>query len=223
MRESSKNLNKEMDTFGISKERREQTDNRKLDLMLRRCKRKKIQPRDFLIKSVNIGETEKIYGPDLTSKIIEKLKNLPDYNLEDEEIFQQAKKDLLEIMTPIINIEFERGDRANEIQELRREVQKNWREAGLFSYEIDDRHFLHLHIPPIEKIPSLRQLKKSLSKIANIVKENESILQVRASSLLLEHPAARRIGFKVDPELDKGHLPNFRMGREEFINKFSIR
>lgn len=221
MKERPDNLTiSEKDIFGVSRERREETDSLKVDLLLLRCRRKGIQPREMLLKFLDPRPLKEIYGSEFVEKLKSDIENLPEYDLLDEKDLIRAKADTEAIYGTVSDLEYKDDKQAERLKELEEGKRSHWQEAGLFSYEIDSNNHLNIHIPPTEKAPAPSEFKEAIAKIIEVLKANESIKEIRASSILLEHPAVQRIGFNIDLESDEGNLPNFRMAREEFINKF---
>lgn len=208
------------DIFGISRERREETDSIKVDLLLLRSKRKGVQPREMLLKFFDPRPLKEVYGSEFIEKLKDDIKNLPEYDLAEEESFTRAKGDIEAIYRSVSSLEYEKDNKTEKLKELEESKRSHWQEAGLFSYEIDSNNHLNIHIPPTEKPPAPSKFKEAIAKIIEILKTDDSIKEVRASSMLLEHPAVQRMGFNIDEESDEGNIPNFKMTKEEFINKF---
>lgn len=182
--------------------------------MLEQCQRKGVQPRELLLKAF---ESKKITD-NLTQTLYEvafaKLSNMPDYDLSVQTDYVRAKKDIMDVITPFV----EREEGNHDVPTL--DMKANWVNVGVFSYEYGPDNEIILHVPPMKDNPGLHQLKDSLHSIAEVLKNNLSIIEVRGNSLLLEHPLAKRLGFIIEDSLEAGVSPNFKMSRDEFIERF---
>lgn len=210
-----------VDGFGLTKERRMETIGTIVDLILRRCRRTGVQPRDMMLRSFqDRGELNERLG-DLANQLHERMNTLPDFDLDNPNERSQAAVALQELYQEIISQQFTNpnGPIAEQHQQDV-ESRKRWNQAGIFSYELGEKHELVLHVPPMADTPRPQQLKNSLSELAGVVAKDADIKEIRGSSLLLEHPIAKRFGFTIDDESDEGVNPNFRMSREEFLERF---
>ncbi len=216
------------ESAALPRERKLETADVNIDLMLRRCIRKGIQPREFLESSIGASNmvNVELYGQEEANELLRLIGELPDYDLHDPDDVERARLVLRDILRPILELEYEDADIAERIRERQRSDESLWGHAGLFAYEVDDHpkgKALVLHVPPTSTSPGLRELKESLSDIATILEADPSITQVRASSLLLEHPLASRLGFVIDKKSDKGMRPNAHMSSAEFCQRFGAR
>jgi hypothetical protein len=179
----------------------------KAGMILLRCQRKNIQPKDMLAKVFSdSGRTDP-----LALKLIKIISDMPEYNLDIRTDFNSAREYITNIFTIIIE-ENPEGQVIND-----NESKSKWIDTGFFSYEVGESDDILLHIPSTTESPKLSQIKKSLSKIATFLRENPDIIEVRGSSLLLEHPVFIKLGFTIDFDSDDGFNPNFKMSREEFL------
>ncbi|OGY84020.1 MAG: hypothetical protein A2898_01995 [Candidatus Kerfeldbacteria bacterium RIFCSPLOWO2_01_FULL_48_11] len=218
---SPNEANDTVDRFGLSKERRLETVDTNIDLLLRRCQRKGIQPREMVLKGFHDRQKmNEQLGDDLAADIYASVTGLPDYNLDDEIARAQAYQDIQRIFSRIIDFQHSNAAESRVQREQERQAQEHWKQAGVFSYEIGRQNELVLHVPSMTEPPQPGQLKDSLRQLADTLEQEPDIKEVRGSSLLLEHPIARRLGFEIDPGSDEEFVPNFRMSREEFLKRF---
>lgn len=210
----NENENTPVDGFGLTKERRFETVNTNIDLMLRRCKRQGIQPREMMLRSINDSEEINTRFGEMAHDIYERVKAISDFDLENTESHSQASEELQSIFSMLIEQQFSGNER--EVQ-----ARKHWQQVGIFSYELGENHELVLHIPPMTDSPQLNQMKDSLKQLSELIEKDQDIKEIKGSSLLLEHPLAKRLGFEIDTESDEGFNPNFRMSREKFLELFS--
>lgn len=218
---SPQEVEEPVDGFGLTKERRMQTVGTNVELILRRCERKNVQLRDLMLRSFKEREELNERLGDFAGRFYERLLALPDFDLADSNERTQAAEALRALYEEIISQQFLNMN--NPIVEQHQqdiESRKKWHTAGFFSYELGEQHELVLHVPPMEESPRPQQLKDSLSELATVVEGDPEISEIRGSSLLLEHPVAKRLGFTIDNESDEGFNPNFRMSREEFLKRF---
>ncbi|MFA5134419.1 MAG: hypothetical protein WC505_01370 [Patescibacteria group bacterium] len=210
-----------VDGFGLTKERRMETIGTNVDLILRRCQRTGVQPRDMMLRACKgRQELNERFGG-LADQLHERMTALPDFDLDDPDGRSQAAAALQEMYEEIISQQFNDPD-GPIVEQHRRDIEsrKQWQQAGLFSYELGEQHELVLHVPPMTEAPGPQQLKDSLGELAAVIDADPGITEVVGSSLLLEHPIAKRFGFTIDEESDEGFNPNFRMPRDEFLTRF---
>jgi hypothetical protein len=186
----------------------------KVRAILEQCQRKSIQPRDLLQKAFEDKKRVDDFAQNLYETAFVKLSSMPNYNLNDHVEYVRAKKDIMNIITPFVDTEECGHDVPTQ------DMKENWVNVGVFSYEFGLDREVILHVPPMKNNPGLHQLKESLHTIAGIIKNDINIREVRGSSLLLEHPLAKHLGFKIDEESDGGVSPNFKMSREEFLERW---
>ncbi|MFH1235876.1 MAG: hypothetical protein V1685_02975 [Parcubacteria group bacterium] len=209
------------DDFSLLKERRLETVDTTVGLLLRRCQRKGVQPREMVL--MGFQDRQKVkeqLGDDLAAEIFAAVSSLSDYNLDDETARAQAHQDIQRIFSRIVDFQHSNTAESRMAREREGRPSEDWKQAGIFSYEVTDQHELILHVPSMAEAPQPGQLKDSLRQLADMLEQEPNISEVRGSSLLLEHPIAKRLGFGVDPESDEGFVPNFRMSREEFLKRF---
>ncbi|MFA6272040.1 MAG: hypothetical protein WC693_02930 [Patescibacteria group bacterium] len=207
-------------TLGLTKERRIETVSNNIDLILRRCRRKGIQPRDMLLKAFDKGQAANGQLTGFIEELINAIYALPDYDLTESEGYDQAFVDVQQIYAKVIDFEYSGAPEYNDQQEHEQETRQHWQDAGFFNYELGEQHELILHVPPTVEAPNLSQIRSSIQNLIGVVKNDSDIQEVRGSSLLLEHPLFGRLGFKIDTENDNDFYPNFRMSREDFLNRF---
>jgi hypothetical protein len=200
----------------ITLERHQAADNFKIDLILRRCERKNLQPRQFMLESIKESKLMKMISQEQTDKIEKEMSQLPDIDLSVKEEREDIQRRIFDIMQPVILATYEN----NEIKQRETEDRAKWENAGLFSYElVDEGERLILHVPDTDSGPGRAEIIQSLETIADIIRQDEKgkIKEVRASSLLLEHPLAKRLGFHINEESDEGFAPNCSFKVEEFL------
>ncbi len=192
-----------------------------IDLILRRCQRQGVQPREMMLRAFgNREELEQRVG-DMADSMIERVSALPDYDLSDPDSRAQAAAALEEMYGHVISQQFAHPDSAPAIAQQRDiESRQGWQSAGMFEYELGENHELVLHIPPMIESVKSQQLRDSLHELTAVVVSDPDIQEVRGSSLLLEHPVAQRLGFRIEETSDEGFTPNFRMSRDEFLKRF---
>lgn len=206
--------------LGLTKERRIETVATNIDLILRRCQRKGIQPRDMLMKTFDKGQEANGQLTGFIEELINAINALPDYDLNEKENYDQAFIDVEQIYAKVIDFEFSGAPEYNDMLIHEQEARQRWQDAGFFNYELGEQHELILHVPPMAEAPNLSQIKSSFQNLVRVIEDDEAIQEVRGSSLLLEHPLFSRMGFKIDGENDDDFYPNFRMSREEFLRRF---
>lgn len=196
------------------------TEARRLEMMrsraingIRQCQRKGLQLREMLIKSFEGREKSNPQAEAVYSKALEMISRMPDYDLTEPAGFADAKKDLTDILLLFVDIDTD----AQDLQE--QSLQSEWTRVGVLAYEFGEEGKIFLHVPPMEGKPGLHQLKDSLSQIADFLKRNPDIHTVCGSSLLLEHPIAKRLGFEID-ESDENKGTKFKISREEFLARW---
>jgi hypothetical protein len=197
------------------------TDARRLEMMsvkavsvIRQCQRKNIQPREMLLKAFESKERTDDVATKLYLTAFGMISRMPNYDLDKPDEFNKAKKDITAVFNIFIGVDFD----AQDLEEQAR--RDGWVKVGMLAYELGEDYDIFLHVPPMEGRPGLHQLKDSLCQIAEFLKQNPNIQAVRGSSLLLEHPIAKRLGFEIDAESDEGASPNFKMSRGDFLEKF---
>ncbi|KKR21387.1 MAG: hypothetical protein UT48_C0009G0019 [Parcubacteria group bacterium GW2011_GWE2_39_37] len=103
------------------------------------------------------------------------------------------------------------------------------------SYGIDGEE-VHIHLVPEGKVNLLESIELGLKKLAEIVKENETIKIITATSTLVERNprVVKLFGFTVDGKIDettrqrhfageKREVWAAHMTREDFLNRYSIK
>lgn len=214
---------REMETYGLSKERWVETNNVNVDLMLRRCIRKGMQPRELLTLwfSERFEQFEKRESwSDSIQALHDGIQRLPDYELDDQASHAQAQQDLEALYAGVAELRFDKGHE-NVQPTGERHLREGWHPVGMLAYEFFPKYpeILYMHVPHMDESPSAGEMKDSLRQLAEVVAHDENIKEVRGTSLLLEHPIAKRLGFVIE-EYDSGSMPSFQMTREEFLEKF---
>lgn len=206
-----------VDRFGLTRERRLETVGTNIDLMLRRCVRLQVQPRDMLLRAY--GERDRLQEElgSAADELLVNMTNLPDYNLENPVERTAAYQAIAEVFSKVVDAQFARDPQEPEAVQ---EAEKQWERAGIFAYEVGEDGNLVIHVPPMAEAPTASQLKVSLQQLAAVLEVQPGIAEVRSSSLLLEHPIAKRFGFTIDPESDAKFTPSFHISREAFLKRF---
>jgi hypothetical protein len=186
----------------------------KVRAILEQCQRKSIQPRDLLLKAFKDKTRTDDVAQNLYEDALVKISSMPDYNLSEQAEYISARKDIMDIITPFV----EREDGGHDVPT--QDMKENWVNVGVFSYEFGPNNEIILHVPPMKDSPKLHQLKDSLCAVAEVLKNDLNIKEVSGNSLLLEHPLAKRLGFKINEESGIGVSPSFRMSREEFLERW---
>lgn len=194
----------------ISREDKIRHSAMKAHMILLRCQRKDIQPRDLLTKA--FIESER--SDSLALRLNQIVSEMPEYDLSNRADFIKAKEYITNIFTIIVD--------ENPLEQVINdtEAKNKWIDGGFFSYEIGDENNIFLHIPSTTESPSLHQIKDSLHKVADFLVKNPDIVEVSGSSLLLEHPVFAKLGFKIDFESEGGFNPSFKMSRDDFLKAF---
>lgn len=202
-----------------SLERRLETVRSNVGLMVRRCRRKNWQPREFLQRELEAHvQKDSDVSPELLADANKSIQAFPDIDwsaVNDEEIAERMYR----ILEPFII------DRANRGQ-LDVLGHEEWSTTGFIGMEFEPTASgtdLRLHIPPLDHRPTASELKASLAGVADYLRTHPEIHEVVASSFLLEHPLFERLGFPIDPNQDDDQVPNSHMSREEFLSRFGTR
>ncbi|MEK7631445.1 MAG: hypothetical protein AAB445_01070 [Patescibacteria group bacterium] len=216
-REHNPQEGEQVDRFGLTKERRLETVGTNIDLTLRRCDRLHVQPRDMLLRAYGDREgLQEELGP-AAEELLDIMANLPDYNLADPADRTAASQAIAEIFSHVVEAQFARDPKE---QAAAQEAEKQWKRAGIFAYEVVEDGNLVIHVPPMAEAPTASQLKESLQQLAVVLEEQPGIAEIHSSSLLLEHPIAKRFGFTIEPESDGEFSPSFHIAREDFLKRF---
>lgn len=110
-------------------------------------------------------------------------------------------------------------------------LDNNYKYAGTFiSYGID-KNTLHIHLPPSEDLIKdkgigyfRREILNDLKKLAEIIKENEEVKKITATSWIVkDHPEIfKKLGFSIGTEdkKDRKYLYHSHISRNEFLERF---
>ncbi|MFA5069827.1 MAG: hypothetical protein WC528_00945 [Patescibacteria group bacterium] len=214
------------DAFGVDLERRKEMMDLDAELVVRRCLRKKLQPRELLKLKFDPTDPFMIgrYSEEKIHETLESVDNLRDYDLKEKTDYEQAVDAVGLIFNNLAEFEFADQGRLRHASEGIMESMKNQKEAGILQYELrnKDGHIsLMIHVPPQAENLTRGKLREARQRLAEVVKNDVSIEEIEGSSLLLEHPLVRKLGFEIDQESDEGFTPNFHMAREEFLERFT--
>ena len=132
----------------VQQERRVGAGRLNIDLLVRRCRRLGIQPREFFGERLNQEGLIEAYGEEAINNIFATIHHLPDYELDTPEGRNAAAKDLQELFIPLIAQERQTG--------LQEHFREHLTRIGILAYEIDNaenHRSLILHLPPTLKRP----------------------------------------------------------------------
>ena len=207
----------------ISRERRLEIIGVGVDLMLQRCLRTKMQPRELLLMALEPKRLKPIYGAENTETILNQVHALPDFDVNDPVELEHARAALKALSQQFVMFEEDPAVAAS-VQDFFSEAVEQMNHVGLFETEIEERpdgRVLRLHIPPTTSRPGLHELRASLRLVADALAKDPTLFEVHMSSLLLEHPIAARFGFTIVKDVDRGAVPHSAMSREEFLRRFA--
>jgi hypothetical protein len=180
-------------------------------LFLQICRNEGIQPREKLLEDFKKSNR----SDELAVRLHSMISGMTSYNLEDHVDFDAAKDFVRNIILVKKNSEERTEDNINE-----RTMRKDWISVGIFSYELGENNELILHVPPTDKSPMPGQIKDSLHKVAEILKQDRGIIEVVGRSILLVHPLAKRLGFNITKDSSDNSKLISHISREDFIKRW---